>query len=323
MDGHATIGTLRRRVHEILEVAKPGDRPSRVVDTLLVVLIGTNVLAVIVESMPSLPAKQREALEIFDIISVAVFTAEYLLRIWSCVECQPPGERRPWRIRIARARTPMAMVDLAAILPFYLSVIFPVDLRFLRVLRLLRVFKLTRYSSAMAMLLNVFRKQAGPLAATLFLLLGLLILTASGIYLMESKAQPEAFGSIPAAMWWSVATLTTTGYGDVIPVTSLGKAFGAVIMLIGVATIAIPAGLLASGFSAEVSRRRRKYGQRMDRALADGILSSGEVAELDRLRHDLDLSEDEVRELWQCSGTTTIPERSGGCCPHCGKSLDA
>ena len=138
---------------------------------------------------------------------------------------------------------------------FFMSI----DLRFLRVIRLLRIFKLTRYSGAMNLVLSVFKEEASAFFAAFFVLLMLLILASSGIYLLEHEVQPDNFGTIPDAMWWAMATLTTVGYGDVVPITPIGKLFGGFITIIGMGMVALPAGILASGFADQVHRRRTEY----------------------------------------------------------------
>ena len=235
---------VRRRIYEILEVAEKGDRASRVFDYCMIGLILVNVIAVIVETLDPLKQAYAQAFHNFEVFSVAVFTVEYALRIWSAVERDAGRAGEPaWKKRVRYLFSPLAIIDVLAILPFYLSVLFPVDLRFLRVLRLLRIFKLTRYSSAMTMLLNVFREEASSFFAAFSILMIVLILASSGIYLVEESAQPRAFDSIPHAMWWAMATLTTVGYGDITPITPLGKLFGAGITIVGIGMVALPAGI--------------------------------------------------------------------------------
>lgn len=180
----------------------------------------------------------------------------------------------------------MALVDLCAILPFYLGMLFTLDLRFLRALRLLRIFKLTRYSTALSTLLKVLRDEAQSFGAAFLILFVIMIIASSGVYLFEHKAQPEAFSSIPEAAWWSVATLTTVGYGDVTPVTVGGKIFGIVIMIIGIGMVALPAGILASAFSEELRQRRIEYQDLAATVLEDGQITPQErqVMEATRIR---------------------------------------
>lgn len=189
-----------------------------------------------------------------------VFTLEYLLRLWTCtVDTRFHGAIKG---RIRFAATPFALVDLIAILPFYLPMFLPLDLRFIRALRLFRLFrilKMGRYSESLKMLGNVLREKKEELLITIFVVLILLVISSSLMYFIENEAQPKAFSSIPSAMWWGVATLTTVGYGDVYPITPLGKFLGAIIALLGIGAVAVPAGILTSGFAGKI---HEKYGKR-------------------------------------------------------------
>lgn len=310
----------RRRIFEILEAARPGDRPSARCDLFLIALISLNVLATVLESVPAFGVPHGRFFHGFELLSVAIFSGEYLLRLWSCVESRDPRFRSPVRGRLRYATSWMALIDLLAVLPFYLAAIVPMDLRFLRVLRVLRIFKLSHYFSALDVLLEVVRKERHAFGAAFLLLAIGSLFAASGIYLVEHRSQPEAFGSIPAAMWWAVVTLTTVGYGDVTPVTTLGKLFGATITVMGIGMVALPTGILASGFSEELRRRQRIYGAEMRSALADGILDADEEAHLEALRRKLGLSEEEVEGLGDERRRAAASSRDDKC-PHCGEGL--
>jgi voltage-gated potassium channel len=248
---------VRQRVFEILEKGAPGDRASRAFDVFIITMIATNVLAVILETVPALAIRFGAAFRVFEVASVAIFTVEYVLRLWSCTVLE--RFRRPFRGRLRMALTPLALVDLMAILPFYLPMLLPLDLRFIRavrMIRLFRLFKVGRYSESLRICGLVLRQKKEQLAITLFVVIIMLVIASSLMYYVEQPAQPEAFSSIPAAMWWGIATLTTVGYGDVCPVTPVGKMLAAVIALLGVATFAMPAGIIASGFTEAIGRRR-------------------------------------------------------------------
>jgi voltage-gated potassium channel len=214
----------------------------------------------------------------------------------------------------------MSLVDLAAIAPFYLAMVVGIDLRFLRVIRLLRIFKLTRYSSALSVLLDVLREEASSFAAGFFIMAVLLVVAASGAYLVEHQAQPNGFGSIPDAMWWAVATLTTVGYGDVTPVTAMGKVFGAMVTLIGVGMAALPAGIIASGMTDQLRRRRAAMIEEYRHALEDGIIDENEEADLEAHRRRLGLSRQLVAEIRTSLKSRRLGEKHGKC-PHCGHSI--
>ena len=244
------------------------------------------------------------------------------MRIWSAVERDTGRVGEPaWRKRVRYLFSPLAIIDVLAILPFYLSVLFPVDLRFLRVLRLLRIFKLTRYSSAMTMLLNVFREEASSFFAAFSILMIVLILASSGIYLVEESAQPRAFDSIPHAMWWAMATLTTVGYGDITPITPLGKIFGAGITIVGIGMVALPAGILASGFSDQLRRRRETLEQDFHIALEDGVIDEDEERALEKRRQELGVSSDAVKDIRRSATRNRPAPILRTSCPHCGKTL--
>ncbi|MCB1686127.1 MAG: ion transporter, partial [Pseudomonadales bacterium] len=278
---------LRLRVAACLDARRTGDRLSQAVDLFLIALISLNVVAIVAESVPSLSRANRSAFDVFERFSVAVFTVEYLLRIWSAPDSQDTRFSDTTMGRLRFALTPAAIVDLLAIAPYYLSMFFGMDLRFLRVIRLLRVFKLTRYSATVQMILSVFRAEASAFIASFALMLVLLVLASSGIYLIEHQVQPDKFGSIPAAMWWAMATLTTVGYGDTIPITALGKFFGGCITLIGVGMVALPAGILASSFSEQLRRQRETYSSHIASALSDGVVDAEEAKALEDLRQRL------------------------------------
>ena len=247
---------LRQRVHQVLDIAQADDPVSQVVGYTLVVLIILNVLAVILDSVQAIHDAVGELFSWFEILSVAIFTVEYALRIWSGVESAERSYRHPIFGRLRYAMRPLILIDLIVILPFYFSFLFGIDLRILRVMRLLRVFKLTRYSGAWSMFAAVIHGQRRPLIMAGYLLAITLVMAASLMYLAENEAQPVAFANIPAAMWGGLVTLTTVGYGDVTPVTSLGKLLGAAVTILGIGMYALPAGILASGFMQELNRRQ-------------------------------------------------------------------
>jgi len=243
---------IRRRTWEILEVAAPGDDPSRVFDLAIRGLIVLNVLAVVAETIPEVDAAAGAWFTGFEIASVAVFSVEYLLRVWSAPESGRYGDGLAGRTRFAL--TPLALIDLFAVLPAYLPMV-GVDLRILRgvrLVRLVRILKLVRYSRALRSLGRAVQRRWEELVLT-FSMVGLVVLIASSLmYYAEHPMQPEAFGSIPEAMWWGVVTLTTLGYGDVVPVTVLGRVMGGVFALCSLLLVALPTAILAGAFVEEL-----------------------------------------------------------------------
>lgn len=313
--------TLRKKTHELLATGS-NDLIGKLIDWFLMVLIAINVIAVIMETEAWFYAEYKTYLFWLEIFSVFVFTIEYILRMWSCVEDPHYSKGRRSLARLKYGFTPMAIIDLLAIAPFYLAFLFSIDLRFLRILRLLRIFKLTRYSEAMTTLLKVLRDEVNSFAAAIFIMLIIMIIAASGIYLVEHEHQPEAYGSILESMWWSIVTLTTIGYGDVYPVTVMGKFFAAIIMLAGVGLVALPTGILASGFSDNLHRGREKLKKELSHAMADGIIDEHEEKYLEEVRKKLGLSEEQYEELRDNllphldTGHKHDPSKP---CPYCGK----
>ncbi len=247
--------SLRRRTHEILEHSGNDDKVAVCVNSALVALILLNVIAFAAETVPEIGDQNRAAFQIFNVVSVAIFTIEYVLRIWSAVESPVLRTMPRWRARLGFAVRPMQLIDLAAILPFYLSVLFAIDLRILRVLRLFRFLKLARYSPALHSIGRVIANERRALLGALMVMVTLLLFASSGIYFLERHAQPDVFSSIPSAAWWALATLTTVGYGDIVPVTVGGKVLGGLIMIFGLGMFALPVAIVASGFAQEANRR--------------------------------------------------------------------
>ncbi len=319
--GRGASLTWREFTFQLLERSPEARGLSRIVDFCLVILILLNVAAVLLESIESVGLAFAQEFRLFEILSVAVFSIEYLLRMWVCVETDraTAGESAT-SLRFRYAISPMAIIDLLAVLPFYLGtlgLLGAADMRVLRVLRLLRLFKLTRYADSMSLLWRVLRENASNFAAALGVLLIVMILAASGMYLLEREAQPEAFGSVPAAMWWAFATLTTVGYGDVTPITPIGKVFGAAITVVSIGIVALPAGLLASSFSARLRQSAESYRDAADLAAADGIVTDEERRELERKRRELGLGADLAADILGEEQTRRMHVISTAC-PTCG-----
>jgi voltage-gated potassium channel len=249
---------IKRQIRNILEDTPEAGAPARVVSLVFMVVILLNVLAVILETVPALSLRYARGFQLFEIFSVALFTIEYVLRLWACT--LDPRFSHPVTGRLRYAVHPLALIDLIVILPFWLPMIVPVDLRALRALRLLRlfsVFKMGRYSESLQTLGRVFVAKKEELTVTMFMILMVLVMISSVMYFVEHDSQPNVFSSIPASMWWAVVTLTTVGYGDIYPVTSLGKVLGSVIAVLGIGMFALPAGILGSGFVDELHKKRR------------------------------------------------------------------
>lgn len=320
--------SLRAATYRVLDNGPDRSMSSRVVDFFLVSLIIASIVAVILESIEGLELRYETWFYWIEVFTVAVFTVEYVLRVWSSVE-DPAYAGKNGASPFVRLRfifTPYALIDLIAILPFYLvtfGLFGGVDMRFLRAVRLLRILKLTRYSSAFDMLIACCRENIRSLGAAFFVLLTVMLLAASGMYFFERETQPVAFNSIPAAMWWAFATLTTVGYGDVTPITAGGKVFGALITVIGVGMVALPTGILASGYAQQLRLRSMQYEAKAEEALDDGILSQSEIHELEALRKDLNLGKHTASQILDSRMVQqALKSRSTApTCPHCGGAL--
>ncbi len=255
------IQKIRYRVFEIIEQGKPGDRVSIAFDWFIIILITLSIVTVIVETMQNIHPQIQMVFQIFEIFSIVVFSTEYILRLWTAT-CNP--KYRNFSFGVFRyAGTVGALVDLLAIAPFYIEIVVGgfLDLRFIRIFRLfrlVRILKLGRYSSSLKVLGMVFKEKLSDLAIAISIVVVLIILSASMLFYVEHTAQPEVFKSIPETMWWAVCTLTTIGYGDLVPITTLGRILTALISILSIGIIALPAAMLVSGYNEVTDRIKKK-----------------------------------------------------------------
>jgi voltage-gated potassium channel len=226
-----------------------------VVARAIVVLIIVNLIAMCLASVPELEANYWIAFDLIERISLAVFTVEYVLRIWIAVEHAPHRHLSPFRQRMKYVASGMGIIDLLAVLPFWLAPLYPAGMRALVVFGILRFFKLARYSAAMRSLLTALYNERRSLLGSLVILLGATLTFASVMHLIERNAQPDKFGTIPDAIWWAIVTLCTVGYGDVVPITPAGKFVAGLAIILGLMMIALPVAVIASAFADEVKRR--------------------------------------------------------------------
>jgi voltage-gated potassium channel len=244
---------LKKDVHILLHPELGNSKWDKILNAFIITLIALNVLAVMLETINEIHIKYEKFFDYFDLISVIIFTIEYVLRVWSCnVEAKYKGSVKG---RIKYMLTPGALIDLVAFFPWYLHNLIGFETRFLRILRLLRffrLFRLTAYTKSAQMIFNVFRNRFRELMLSFLLTIFLIIIASCIVYFAEHNVKGTDFTSIPATLWWAVVTLTTTGYGDMAPVTALGKALSGVIMLTGVAFFALPAGIITAGFLEEM-----------------------------------------------------------------------
>jgi len=229
------------------------------VNGFIIILIILNVIAVILETVHSIHESYKEFFRIFDLVSVIIFTIEYLLRVWSCTHHPKYSHSVYGRLKYIVSTD--GLIDLLAILPFYFHVIVGLDLRVLRILRLLRflrLFRLTAYMKSAKMIRNVFVNRASELKLSVVLISFLLIIASCLLYFAEHNAQPEVFSSIPATLWWALVTITSVGYGDMVPITVFGKLLTGIIALAGFAVFALPAGIITAGFLEEIRKMKTK-----------------------------------------------------------------
>jgi voltage-gated potassium channel len=249
------LQSLKEKVFEILE---PEEKDSEYFETFIISLIILNIIAVVLETVDWIYAIYAPIFNAFNLFSVAVFSVEYILRAWCCTV--DPRYRDPVLGRLRYALTPIALVDLMAFLPFCLPIVLP-DLRFLRVARLFRLFrllKLARHSEIVGTFSELLKRKKEELGVTLFTWMILMVVASSLMYEVEHEAQPKLFSSIPAAMWWGVITLTTIGYGDMYPVTPLGRAIASIIAFMGILMLALPTAIFASGFMEVLEDKKKR-----------------------------------------------------------------
>ena len=309
--------SLRKTIYMILE-RENHSLIDKLVHYSLMILILLTVIAVILESDSEIYNKHQTLFMVLEYISIIVFTIEYFLRVWSSGENK---KYKNFKGRIKYMFTPMAIIDLLAVLPAWLGLFISRELMILRGLRLIRVFKLTRYSRSMNLLMSVLKQESANIFSAFFVLTILILIAATGMHIVEGSFQPEKFGSIPKAIWWATVTLTTVGYGDVVPLTAPGKIFGIIILMSGIGMAALPAGILASGFTKEINRRKELFRAKVMKFLADGILDKSERKHIRNLAHELAIPPQEVgiviREIKNMQLKLTELE-----CPHCQNSIE-
>lgn len=243
--------TARSRVVSLLQEGESRTAKQAGAKCFFVAVILLTIAAIVFETADEFAKSQAGMLRAIEYLTVTLFACEYLLRLWLA----PDGLGNPAKARLDYLLSIYGVIDLVAILPFFVGLIVPIDADWLRVLRLMRVLKLARYVPALGLFAEVVRTERRPLLAALMVMLVLLLLNSAIMYALEREAQPKSFSSIPHAMWWCIVTMASVGYGDMTPLTNAGKVFGGMVMLLGIAMFAIPAGILATGFAAEIRKR--------------------------------------------------------------------
>lgn len=286
---------LQSLVHACLTCDAGCTRAAIGIRLALAILIALNVLAFALQTDPSLNERFKPWFDALLHVSMIVFSIEFVLRIWAAPAHSKGLYAKPLRGRLRYLFTPLMLIDLIVLLPYFLGPAGALDLRFLRLIRLLWLTRIGRHLPAVAMLGQVLKRERRTLTAVMFLMLVILFLASSLVYLLEHQRQPEHFASIPHAMWWGITTLTTVGYGDVVPISPLGRVLGVVIMLLGIGTFALPAGILASAFTEE--RKRRNFmltWNLVARVPLFSSLTASEIADIASLLHPRDVMAKEV-----------------------------
>src|SRR5215470_10840546 len=249
------MNDFRRRVYDVLEHGPIGERRMRIVSRLLIVLIVINLAAVTLESVPQYERAYAREFLVVELLSLVVFTVEYLLRVWVAVEHAPYRHLSPMRARLKFMSSPSGIIDLVSVLPFWFGFMVPSELRVILIFRIVRFLKLARYSPAIRSLLDALYSERRALFGCVIILLGAALIAASLMHLAERGVQPDMLGTIPDALWWAIVTLGTIGYGDVVPITPLGKIIASVTIFGGLIMIALPVGIIATAFSEQIHRR--------------------------------------------------------------------
>ena len=289
---------IQKRTSQLLSKGNVADKPSQYVDMILFILIVLNIAAVCLESVKHIGNEYKVAFNAFEFFSVVIFSIEYVLRVWSAPARNDLGNSTNIIKRMKYIFSFTGLIDFLAIIPSILPYFFGgLDLRLLRVLRLLRLLKISNYSSALEDFFSAIKADWRSFSAALYLMIIALFLSSALMYIAEHDSQPEKFSSIPETMWWGLITLTTVGYGDVSPVTPLGKIIGAFTAIMGVCTVALLTGIVASAFANQRAQKAAILEAEINQALSDGVISDDEAQKIEKLRKELNLSPEHSKSL--------------------------
>ncbi len=289
---------IQKRTSQLLSKGNVADKPSQYVDMILFILIVLNITAVCLESVKHIGNEYKLAFNAFEFFSVVIFSIEYVLRVWSAPARNDLGNSTNIIKRMKYIFSFTGLIDFLAIIPSILPYFFGgLDLRWLRVLRLLRLLKISNYSSALEDFFSAIKADWRSFSAALYLMVIALFLSSALMYIAEHDSQPEKFSSIPETMWWGLITLTTVGYGDVSPITPLGKIIGAFTAIMGVCTVALLTGIVASAFANQRAQKAAILEAEISQALSDGVISDDEAQKIEKLRKELNLSPEHSKSL--------------------------
>ena len=288
---------IKRRTYEIMEGAVP-DKYSHFVEVFIALLVVANVIGIILESVPEIHEQFMAEFHAFDVFSVAVFSIEFVMRVWSYSEKYTlDNSGTAWQGRKEYLFSFYGIIDFVSTVPFYLQLLFPgADLRVLRMFRLMRIFKLSRYNSAFEDMVAAVKAERDSFSSAVFLLFISCLLFSSLIYIIEGHVQPEVFPSIPAAMHWFVITIVS-GWGNVDPVTFVGSILVILTQILSIALAAILTGVVATAYTAPVERRQALYEMEVRAVLADGVVTEEEQAKLKMMQAKLGMSDEQVQAI--------------------------
>ena len=249
---------MKNKIYKFIEKGSDGRRENKTFEFFIIGMILLSVLAIVLESMQEVKTKYSSILELFNVFSIIVFSIEYILRLYVSDKSHPSNSRIKSAFKFIFST--YGLIDLIAILPFYLPMVITMDFRYLRALRLtrfLRILKINRYTNSLNLIAEVIKEKKSELAATGFVTFLILLLASFTMYYIEGDKQPEQFPNILATFWWAVATLTTVGYGDVYPITGLGKLISGLIAIMGIGLVALPTGLISAGFMSKIENQKQ------------------------------------------------------------------
>lgn len=314
-----SVMKIQKVIYDLLDPGDDRGHISSAVNTLIISMVVSTVVMLALETEHQFATQHEILFARFEFVAVVFFTFEYGLRLWSV----PAGQQfqNRWLYFISRD----SVIDLVALVPLLVSFLTQeLELRYFLLLRLFQLLKLFRYFAPLSIMATVFKAEFRAFMSAMMVMLILIFISATGIYLFENDAQPEAFSSIPVSMWWAIVTLTTLGYGDIVPVTTGGKIFAGVMTVFAVGVVSLPAGMLASRFSEELRKRKQTFALLMDEVLADGHIDKAELKKLEKIRQKLCLSESDVRAIQEQRNarTKTVENQQSKKCPKCGHIFD-
>jgi voltage-gated potassium channel len=319
------LSALRHRLAVIFEDDEPRRPATRLFNVLLTTLIVLNVAGIVLESVESIRHHFSAALDAFEKAATVIFAAEYVLRAWACVDFHSVAYRHPVWGRLRYLHSFFALIDLAAVLPALIGTLGAADLRVLRLLRLLRMLKLVRHSTTFNLLGKVLQEEGRSIGALVFVLLLTITIAGSLMFMLESEVQPNVFTSIPVAMWWAVETVTTVGYGDVVPITAMGRLLGGVVSIIGIGTLALFSGLITVGFIDQL-KLYREHHPKVSVAAAGDATAPIELPHRDAraaFHHPQAAGDGAGHAAPASSYGVVVPPKKllPAVCPHCGSAL--